>query len=93
MWNLKTKVILLILGANGTISKSFRKYLSYVPGKHDIREVQKTAILGTAHVLGKVLMQKYKTFNMVNNIACTTNCIYTIAATLNTLVTWFVSAK
>jgi hypothetical protein len=41
-----------IIGATGTISKSFRKYLSNVQGKHDIKE----KILGTAHILLKVLM-------------------------------------
>ena len=34
MWNVKTNVIPVIIGATGTISKSFRKYLSNVPGKH-----------------------------------------------------------
>ena len=38
-----------------TISKSFRKYVSNVPGNHDVKELQKTAILGTAHILRKVL--------------------------------------
>ena len=33
MWNVKTKVIPVIIGATGTISKSFRKYLSNIPGK------------------------------------------------------------
>jgi hypothetical protein len=56
MWNVKTKVMPVIIGATGTISKSFRKYLSSIPGKHDIKELQKTAILGTAHTLRKVLM-------------------------------------
>jgi hypothetical protein len=56
MWNVKTKVSLAIMGATGTISKSFRKYLSSIPGKHDIKELQKTAILGTAHILRKVRM-------------------------------------
>jgi hypothetical protein len=56
MWNVKTKVTPVIIGATGTISKSFRKYLSSVPGKHGIKELQKTAILGTAHTLRKVLM-------------------------------------
>ena len=36
--------------------KSFRKYLSNVPAKHKIKELQKTAILGTAHIPSKVLM-------------------------------------
>jgi len=51
MWNVKTKVIPVIIGATGTISKSFRKYVSNIPGNHEIKELQKTAILGTAHVL------------------------------------------
>jgi hypothetical protein len=28
-----------------------RKYLSNIPGKHEIKELQKTAILGTAQIL------------------------------------------
>ena len=56
MWNVKTKVIPVIIGATGTISKSFRKYVSNIPGKYEVKELQKTAILGTAHILRKVLM-------------------------------------
>jgi len=56
MWNVKTKVIPVIIGATGTISKSFRKYVSNIPGKHEAKELHKTAILGTAHILRKVLM-------------------------------------
>jgi hypothetical protein len=56
MWNVKTKVLPVILGANGTISKTFRKYVSNIPGKHEVKEPQKTAMLGTAHILRKVLM-------------------------------------
>jgi len=56
MWNVKTKIIPIITGATGTISKSFRKCVSNIPGKHEVKEPQKTAILGTAHILRKVLM-------------------------------------
>jgi hypothetical protein len=56
MWNVKTGVIPIIIGVTGTISKSFRKYMSTIPGYHDVRELQKTALLGTAHILWKVLM-------------------------------------
>jgi len=56
MWNVKTKVIPVIIGAIGTISKSFRKYVSNIPGKHEVKELQKTAILGTAHIIWKVLL-------------------------------------
>jgi hypothetical protein len=55
MWNVKTKAIPVIIGANETISKSFRKYVSNIPGNHEVKELQKTAILDTAHILCKVL--------------------------------------
>ena len=55
MWNVKTKVIPVIIGGTGTISKSFRKYVSNIPGNHEVKELRKTAILGTAHILRKVL--------------------------------------
>jgi hypothetical protein len=55
MWNVKTKAIPVIIGATGTISKSFRKYVSNIPGNHEVKELQKTAILGTVHILRKVL--------------------------------------
>jgi hypothetical protein len=29
--------------------------LSNIPGNHEVKELQKTAILGTAHILRKVL--------------------------------------
>jgi len=35
---------------------TFRKYVSNIPGKHEAKALQKTAILGTAHILRKVLM-------------------------------------
>ena len=56
MWNVKTKVIPVIIAATGTISKTFRKYVSNIPGKREVKELQRTAILGTAHILRKVLM-------------------------------------
>jgi len=56
MWNVKTEVIPVVIGTTGTTSKSFRKYVSNIPGKHEVKELQKTATLGTAHTLRKVLM-------------------------------------
>ena len=56
MWNVKAKVIPVITGATGTISKLLRQYLSNIPGKHETKEIQRTAILGTEHILWKVLM-------------------------------------
>jgi len=56
MWNVNTKLLPVIIGATGTVSKSFRKYVSNIPGKHGVKKLQKTAILGTANILRKVLM-------------------------------------
>jgi len=47
MWNVKTKVIPVIMGATGTISRSFRKYASNTAENHEVKELQKTAIMGT----------------------------------------------
>jgi hypothetical protein len=56
MWNVKTNAVPVITGVTGTISKSFRKHMGNIPGNHEVKELQKTAILGTAHILRKVLM-------------------------------------
>jgi hypothetical protein len=55
MWNVKTRVKPVITGATGTTSKSFKEHVSDITGHHDVKELQKTAILGTAHLLRKVL--------------------------------------
>jgi len=57
IWNVKTKMIPVIIGATGTTSKSFRKYASNISGKHEVKELQKTAKLSTAHILRKVLIK------------------------------------
>ena len=49
-------MIIIIIIIIIIISKSLRQYLSNAPGKHEIKELQKTATLGTAHKLQKVLM-------------------------------------
>jgi hypothetical protein len=72
--NIKTKVLPVIIGATRTFSESFRKYLRNIVGKHNIKELQRTATLGTAHVLRKVLVQEYMAFSMVHNITCTVKC-------------------
>jgi len=39
MWNVKAKMIPVIIGMIGTISKSFRKYMSNIPEKHEVKEL------------------------------------------------------
>ena len=57
-----------VIGATGTFSKSFIKYLSYVSGKYEIKELQKTAILGTLHILRKVLNTKYSALEITLHV-------------------------
>ena len=49
MWNKKAEVLPVAIGVPG-------QYLNNIPGKREIKGLQKTAILGIAHVLQKVLM-------------------------------------
>jgi Ni,Fe-hydrogenase III small subunit len=55
MWNPKCAIILVIIGVTGTVTRSLRKSLEAVPGKHSIDSLKKIAILGTAHIIRKVL--------------------------------------
>jgi hypothetical protein len=54
-WNLKCTIVPVIIGATGIVTKSLRKYLEAIPGKHSIDSLQKTALLGTSHIIRKVL--------------------------------------
>jgi len=55
MWNLKCRIVPVIIGATGRVTRSLRKNLETVPRKHSIDSLQKTAILGTSHIIRKVL--------------------------------------
>jgi fructose-1,6-bisphosphatase/sedoheptulose 1,7-bisphosphatase-like protein len=55
MWNMKCFVIPVIIGATGIVSKSLQKHLETIPGQHSIDSLLKTAILGTSHIIRKVL--------------------------------------
>jgi len=55
MWILKCTIVPVIIGATGIVTRSLKKNLETVPGKHSIDSLQKTAILGTSHIIRKVL--------------------------------------
>jgi hypothetical protein len=46
MWNLKCTIIPVIIGSTGIVTRSLRKKLEAVSGKHSIDSLQKTAIIG-----------------------------------------------
>jgi hypothetical protein len=58
MWNLKCIIVPVVIGATGIVRKSLRKNLEAIPGKHSIDSLQKTAILGTSHIIRKVLQRE-----------------------------------
>jgi hypothetical protein len=58
MWNLKSTIIPVIIGATGIVTRSLRKNLEAIQGKHSIDSLQKTAILGTSHIIRKVLQSE-----------------------------------
>jgi hypothetical protein len=54
-WYLKCTITPVIIGATGIVTKSLRKNLEAIPGKPSIDSLQKTAVLGTSHIIRKVL--------------------------------------
>jgi hypothetical protein len=64
---------------------------SNIPGNHEVKELQKTAILGTAPILWKVLTKRYNGVNAGTSDVCTTYSYIRIVATQCSLGTWFVS--
>jgi hypothetical protein len=88
----KNKVTPITVGAAATVTDSSRKRQSNMPGKHEMKQLHKTAMLGTALVLWKALMQTHKILNMGSNVTCTINCDQGIVATLYTQETWFASS-
>ena len=58
LWNKKVEVIPVIIGATGIVDKNIKKYVGRIPGCHNIYSLQRLAILGTAHILRKVLSIK-----------------------------------
>jgi hypothetical protein len=55
MWNMKCVIIPVITGATRIVTRSLNKNVEAIPGKHSIDSLQKTAILGTSHIIQKVL--------------------------------------
>ena len=55
MWNLKCTIVPVIIRATEIVTRSLKKNLETEPRKHSIDSLQKTAILGTAHIIRKVV--------------------------------------
>ena len=55
MWGMGTETIPVLIGALGAIKKGLKTYLGRIPGQISISELQKITLLGTAHILRRVL--------------------------------------
>jgi hypothetical protein len=58
MWNMKCVIIPVVIGAIGIVTSGLRKNVEAIPRKHAIDSLQKTAILGTSHIIRKVLQSE-----------------------------------
>ena len=55
MWGMRTETIPVVIGALGAIKKGLETYLGRILGQISISELQKIILLGTAHILRRVL--------------------------------------
>ncbi|MEO0971429.1 MAG: hypothetical protein AAFX80_24760, partial [Cyanobacteria bacterium J06639_18] len=58
MWSMRTEIVPVIVGALGVIKKGSEEYLKKIPGKISQKQLQKIALLGSAHILRKILSIK-----------------------------------
>ena len=58
MWDKTVEVIPMIIRATGVVEKNLKKFFNRILGCHNVYNLQRSAILGTAHILRKVLTIK-----------------------------------
>ena len=58
IWNKKVEIIPVIIGGTGIADKNIKKFVGRIAGCHNIYSLQRSAILGTAHIPRKVLSIK-----------------------------------
>ena len=55
---MKMQIVPVVIGALGVIKKGIDKQISKIPGAINVTELQQIALLGSAHILRKVLSIK-----------------------------------
>ena len=58
MWKMNTEILPVVIGALGVITKDLEENLRKIPGGVRGKEIQKIALMGTAHILRKILSIK-----------------------------------
>ena len=59
MWGMTTDTTPVVIGTLGLVKKGLERYTNNIPGNINIFEIQKIAILETAHILRRVLSFKW----------------------------------
>ena len=57
-WGMKSTTVPVIIGAFGLVKKRKENYIGKIPGNIRITELQKTVLLGTAHILRRTISIK-----------------------------------
>ena len=55
MWQCRTSVVPVVLGALGTVHAGIARWLDMIPGHHNLQHLQKTVLLGSSRILRKVM--------------------------------------
>ena len=55
MWRLKTITVHVVIGTLGVVRKGIEKYIHKIRGKINVTELQKIALLGSSHILRRIL--------------------------------------
>jgi hypothetical protein len=58
MWNMKCMIIRVIPGPTRKATKCLKEVLKAVPGKHSMDSIENIAVLGTYHIIRKVLQSE-----------------------------------
>ncbi len=58
IWKVKSKVVPVVVGALGAVTPVLQKWLKEIPGEHAYRNLQKSALIGTAKILRRTLNLK-----------------------------------
>ena len=55
MWQCRTQVVPVVLGALDTVHAGIARWLDIIPGHHNLQHLQKAVLLGSARILRKVM--------------------------------------
>ena len=55
VWGMKTQIVPVAIGALGVVKKGIEKQIGKIMGNINVTELQKIALLGSAHILRKVV--------------------------------------